>query len=189
MAKDLITLAEYKTYAGLTQPNQDSIIASLIPQVSSLVKKYCRTTFVDYVDDFKVETFNGGSDKLVLSEGPILSINSVEYSSDYGDNYTELVQNSDYVYNIEEECIMSIATSFPRAINGYKVTYSAGYEELPEDLKLAVMDLVTYYLKNDMAVHSPKAPGTNSVQIEYITTSSLPSHIRRVLDLYKYNYA
>jgi hypothetical protein len=59
---------------------------------------------------------------------------------------------------------------------------------MPEDLKLAVLDLVTYYVKNDMAVHSPKSPGTNTVQIEYITKNTLPAHIARVLDQYTANY-
>jgi hypothetical protein len=77
---------------------------------------------------------------------------------------------------------------FTWSVNGYKVVYTAGYETLPEDLKLAVLDLVTYYLKNDAAIHSAKAPGTNSVQIEYISTTNLPAHIKRVLDLYTMNY-
>ncbi len=71
----------------------------------------------------------------------------------------------------------------------YKLTYTAGFEVLPEDLKLAIFDLTTYYMKNDMAVHSNKAPGTNTVQIEYVTTTNLPSHIKRVLDQYAANYS
>jgi hypothetical protein len=73
-------------------------------------------------------------------------------------------------------------------INGYKVTYTAGFETIPEELKLAVMDLITYYIKNDAAIHSSKAPGTNTVQIEYVTTTNLPAHIKRVLDQYAANY-
>ena len=76
---------------------------------------------------------------------------------------------------------------FARAVNGYKVTYTAGYEVIPEDLKIAVMDLVKYYLSNDMAVKSQRDAGSNTVQIEYITKNTLPSHIARVFDLYKAN--
>ena len=78
-------------------------------------------------------------------------------------------------------------STFTPHINGYKVTYTAGYEELPEDLKVAVLDLVTYYLKNDMAVKSQRDAGSNTVQIEYITKNTLPSHIARVFDLYVAN--
>ena len=53
---------------------------------------------------------------------------------------------------------------------------------------MAVLDLVTYYRRHDAAIHSSKNPGSNTVQIEYISTTSLPAHIRRVLDLYKADY-
>lgn len=187
MAIDLITKAEYKAYAGISSTNQDAQITAIIPKVSQLVKNYCRRTFVDHVDDVKIETFNGGwGGTFSLSEYPLISVSDVEYSADYGQTYTSLVEYEDYVIDLAGAGIVAISEyAWIRALNGYKVSYFAGYEELPADLKLAVADLVTYYLKNDMSVHSPKAPGTNSVQVEYITTSALPAHIRRILDLYK----
>jgi hypothetical protein len=187
MGLPLITRTEYKTYAEIKSDNSNAAIDLLIPKVSELVKNYCRRTFVDYVNDNKVETTSAGyGTKIFLKEFPILAVSSVDYSEDYGQTYTSLVEFTDYVVDAEDGTILSLWTDgWTKAINGYQITYSAGYETLPEDLKLAVMDLVTYYLKNDMSVHSPKAPGTNSVQVEYITTSALPAHIRRVLDLYK----
>lgn len=184
---DLVTKAEYKAYAGISSTNQDTTIDAIIPRVSAFVKNYCRRTFVDYVDDAKVENSSGGYGPLIyLSEYPVLSVVGVEYSSDYGQTYTDLVEFTDYVFDTESQSISTIdGSDWPKTLNGYIVTYNAGYEELPEELKLAVFDLITYYIKNDSSVHSPKAPGTNSVQIEYITTSSLPAHIKRVLDLYK----
>jgi len=182
MGIDLITLAEYKAYAGITSTNQDTAIKSLIPKVSNLAKTICRRTFVDYVNDAKVE-IHGGGYFLLLGEYPILSVSSVEASVDFGKTYIALEEFVDYVIDYSEQTIAAI-TVFPTAINGYKVTYNAGYEELPEDLKLAVMDLVTYYLKNDMSVKSQRDAGSNTVQIEYITKNTLPSHIARVFELY-----
>jgi hypothetical protein len=188
MGLPLITRTEYKAYVGITSPNSDAVIDALIPKVSELVKNYCRRTFVDYVNDAKVETTSGGyGENLLLAEYPVISVTSVGWSVDYGQNYTDLVEFTDYVVEVEKGYIVSLAASgeWDKCLNGYQVTYTAGYEILPEDLKLAVMDLVTYYIKNDASVHSPKAPGTNSVQIEYITSSAFPAHIKRVLDLYK----
>ena len=185
MAIDLVTLAEYKAYAGISSTNQDSAIKDIIPKASQLVKTYCRRTFVDYVNDSKIDTFSGG-DYLLLSEMPMISISSVEYSIDYGKTYTALTEYIDYAFNVSEDTIVPINANgtFPQLINGYKVTYTAGYEVLPADLKVAVLDLVTYYLKNDFSVKSQRDAGSNTVQIEYITKNSLPSHIARVLDMY-----
>jgi hypothetical protein len=189
MGLSLVTLAEYKAYVGITSTTQDVVISSIIPKVSQLIKNVCRRSFVDYVDDAKEEILSGGP-ALVLQEGPILAITAVEYSTDFGKTYSDLVEFDDYVLDIFKGVVVPVQTpEFTYGVNRYKVSYTSGYEVLPVDLKLAVLDLVTYYIKNDAAVHSPKAPGTNTVQIEYITTTSLPAHIKRVLDLYTDNYA
>jgi hypothetical protein len=185
---DLITRQEYKTYAGINSTNHDAEIDFLVPKVSDLVKTYCRRGFVDFYDEAKIETFHGDVDKLILKETPVVQVISLERSTDYGKTYTKLTKFTDWVQ--DGDYILSLAPSglFEKLINGYKVSYFAGFEVVPADLKLAVLDLVTYYRKNDGAIHSTKAPGTNSVQIEYVSTSSLPAHIRRVLDMYVADY-
>jgi hypothetical protein len=187
MGLNLITKAEYKTYASITSTNQDAEIDLLIPKVSELVKTYCRRTFVDYYDEAKTEVFDGGYGSLILKETPVVQVISVQQSTDYGQTYAKLTKFADWVPT--GDFVVAIDPGgFKPMINGYKVSYFAGYETVPEDLRLAVLDLVTYYRKNDGAVHSTKAPGTNSVQIEYISTTSLPAHIKRVLDLYVADY-
>ena len=187
MGANLITKAEYKAYADLKTPNHDAEIDALIPKVSEFVKTYCARGFVDYFDEAKIEYFNGGYGHFILKEWPVLSISSVEYSSDYGQTYTSITEFVDWVH--DDGYVVAVSPDgFKKQLRGYKVTYTAGYETLPEDLKLAVMDLVSYYRQNDAAVHSTKAPGTNSVQIEYISTTTLPAHIRRILDMYRSDY-
>jgi hypothetical protein len=202
MGLPLITRAEYKAFAGIASTNSDAIIDSLIPKISELVKTYCRRSFIDYADDPKLEYAEGGLPIIVLDETPVINVSSIEVSTDYGNTYTTLEEFKHYVVskvtgNIKAINIIAAnedntprkLASFPLLTNGYKITYTGGYEKVPQDLKLALYDLVTYYIKNDSAIHSTKAPGSNTVQIEYITTTSLPAHIRRVLDLYKSDYS
>lgn len=184
---NLITRAEYKAYANISSTNSDTEIDAIIPKVSQLVKTYCRRSFVDYVDEAKNETFEGGYGTLLLKETPVTQVLLLELSTDYGQTYTELTEFKDWVAS--GDYVVSVnPQGFKPYVNGYRVSYFAGYETVPEDLKLAVLDLVTYYRKNDGAIHSTKAPGTNAVQIEYISTTSLPAHIKRVLDMYVADY-
>lgn len=191
MGTNLVTRAEYKTYAGISSTNSDAEIDQLIIQVSQLVKTYCRRTFVDNVDDAKVERFNGGGFyKYYLKEYPIIQVSSVEYSSDYGLTYSALTEYTDYVYDPSITAIQSLAiTGFTNAINGYRVTYTCGYEDgPPADLKIAILDLITYYRRNDSAIHSTKAISPNTMQVEYVSSSAFPVHIKRVLDMYMTDY-
>jgi hypothetical protein len=185
MGLDLVTLAEYKAYAGITSTTQDIQISSIIKSASQLCKTYCARTFIDLVDDATTEVYSGGTSKIILKEYPILSISSLEYSSDYGNTYTTLVEFIDYTLNKEDGSIAPIlGIIFPKQINAYRITYTAGYEIIPQDLKIAVLDLVAYYIKSDMAIKSQRNAGSNTTQVEFITKNSLPSHISRVFDLY-----
>lgn len=188
MAANLITRTEYKAYAGITSNNHDAEIDLLIPKVSELIKSYCRRTFVDYYDEAKTEVFDGGFGMLLLKETPVTQVISVQLSTDYGQTYTKLTKFTDWAPS--GDYVVSVnPRGFLPFINGYKVTYFAGYEAVPQDLKLAVLDLVSYYRKNDSSIHNNRTPGGGgSVQLEYIMNTNLPAHIKRVVDLYVADY-
>lgn len=188
MAKALVTRNEYKEYIGINGTEQDDTIDSLIIKVSELVKSYCRRTFIDYVDDIKTEYFNGGVQRIYLAEYPVIIVLSVEQSIDYGQNYTELTEFTDYALDKETDSLVTLSSTekFTYYINGYKVNYFGGYETIPEDLKLAIFDLISYYLKNDAVIKNLRVPTTQVMQLEYgPTATNFPSHIARVLNLYK----
>ena len=210
MGLPLVTRAEYKAYQGISSTTSDAALDALIPKVSALVKTICRRSFVDYVDEQKVEYSDGGSDTIELEETPVIAVSSVEYSADYGQNYVTLDEFSSYVFSRKNNNLMPLINKeppvetnslygyvpygsnntpiFQEAINGYRITYTAGYETLPEDLRLAVLDLVSYYMKNDSAVHTHKLAQPNTMQVEYITSTNLPAHIKRIFDLYTASY-
>ena len=183
MATDLVTKAEYKTYMGITSTNSDTEIDFLIPKVSDLVKSYCRRTFIDYYTDIKVEVFDGGFSEILLKETPVVNIATLAYSSNYGKTYANLVKFTDWVQR--GDSIVSISSPvFPIAINGYKVSYFGGYDTVPGDLRLAVLDLIEYYSRNNGAVHSNRDLNPNTTQINYVASTNLPAPIKRVLDQY-----
>jgi hypothetical protein len=183
MATDLVTKAEYKTYMGITSVNSDSEIDFLLPKVSDLVKSYCRRTFIDYYADVKTEYFDGGFKTLLLKETPLVTVSTVSYSADYGKTYTNLVKYTDWV--IQGDSIVSLSPyGFTETINGYRVNYFGGYDAVPGDLKLAVLDLIEYYSRNNGAVHSSRDLNPNTTQINYVSSTNLPAPIKRVLDQY-----
>jgi len=186
---NLITKAEFKSYLGITSVNKDSEIDLLIPMVSQLVINYCRRTFIDYYFVPKLEVFDGGVEEFILLETPVNAIIEVATSSDYGQNYTTLLtEYVDYIATSLGVKALKNNEYFPRVIRGYQITYTGGFDPIPSDLKLAVMDLVEYYMKNNSAVHVNRDITPNTTQIQYVATTNFPAHIKRVLDLYMADY-
>lgn len=182
----LITVNEYKDYVGIVSSDQDVKITNVIKYVSDLVKSYCNRNFIDNYSGTSytniVEYYNGGFTKYYTKEFPIVSIVSIAYSLDLGVTYTALTANTDYVLDIQYDRVHIVNAENIVGVNAYKITYTGGYKETPQALKVAVLDLVKYYMKQEEVPR--KAAGTNVV-LEYITSSDLPPHIKRVLDLYR----
>jgi hypothetical protein len=189
---DLITLAEYKEAEGIASPKEDLRLASLIPSVSQLVKTYCGNSLVDYYSVNKVETFNiDWSTHLVqLTESPVNSIVSVEKRDSVTESYST-VATTDYYLDASTDSILYVTGStyknWPRGAGSVKITYTAGYSTCPADLSLAVIDLITYYLKDEHKER--KTLGGASIQNQGSTSLrdsvAFPDHIKRVLDMYK----
>ena len=192
---DLVTLSDYKDAEGIGSPKDDLRISRIIPSVSELVKTYCANTFVDFVSSDKTEEFDIYWDTFAvqLTESHVISITSVQERSGYDQSYTTLTTGA-YEYYLDKRTDSVIRTNesgtrlnWKHGVGSVKVVYRAGYSSTPEDLKLAVFDLVTYYLKDE---HKERRTlGGASIQNQSSTTQrdnvAFPDHIKRVLDLYK----
>ena len=192
---DLVTISDYKDAEGITGPKEDLRISRIIPSVSELVKTYCGNSFVDFYGSDKTEDFDIYWDTYAvqLTESPVVSITSVGERSGYDQSYTTLTTGA-YEYYLDARTDSVIRTNesgtrlnWKHGVGAVRVAYRAGYTETPSDLKLAIFDLVTYYLKDE---HKERRTlGGASIQNQSSTTQrdnvAFPDHIKRVLDLYK----
>ena len=192
---DLITLQQYKTAEGISAPKDDARLNVLIPSVSQLVKTYCGNSFVDFFSSNKTETFtlNWGTSIVQLTESPVNSIVSVQERQSYSDSYTTLTTGAyEYALDSATDSILRTLSSgryknWPQGVDAVRVVYTAGYSTIPADLKLAVLDLVTYYLKDEHKQRQSIAGASlqNQGSTSQNNNVSFPDHIKRVLDLYK----
>lgn len=189
---DLITLDEYKEYEGITSSNEDLRLEKLLPSVSQLVKTYCGNSIVDFYSVDKVETFSikWNTSLVQLTESPLLSVSAVEERYSPSSSYTTLTVDNDYYLDFETDSIIRVAGSSEKSWRhgpgAVKVTYRAGYEETPADLKLAVIDLVKYYVRDEHKERRSIAGATLENQgVTKLRSGDFPDHIQRVLDLYK----
>ncbi len=197
---DLVTLQQYKDFAGLQSLKNDARINIVIDQVSQLVKSYCGTTIIDYASTNKTEYFNIGQgvDRVILEESPLLQVVSVEERTSQADAYVTLItENSDssgkyeYIADMESDSIVRTTSTgtkpFPKGMKAVKVVYKAGYTSTPDDLKLAIFDLIKYYMKDERKERQTIAGSSieNPLSSSLVGNIGFPDHIKRILDMYK----
>ena len=197
---DLVTLQQYKDFSGLQSLKNDARINIVIDQVSELVKSYCGTTIIDYASTNKTEYFNIGLgvDRIILEESPLIQVVSVEERTSQADAYVTLItENSDssgkyeYIADMESDSIVRTTSTgtkaFPKGMKAVKVVYKAGYTSTPDDLKLAVFDLIKYYMKDERKERMSISGASVENQVSSSLTGNIgfPDHIKRILDMYK----
>ena len=190
---NLITLDEYKISENIQSTKEDARINSLITAVSQLVKTYCGTTIVDHYSSDKAEEFsiNWSTNLVQLTESPFVSITSVQEREDFSKAYTT-VASTEYYVDGSTDSIYRVTTdgtrkNWPIGPGAVKITYKAGYAECPADLQLAVIDLITYYVKDEHKARQTIAGASiqNQSSSSQRNNVAFPDHIKRVLDLYK----
>tara|TARA_R110002074_G_scaffold339971_1_gene510475 strand:- start:50 stop:541 length:492 start_codon:yes stop_codon:yes gene_type:complete len=161
--------------------------------VSALVKTYCGNSLVDHYSTNKIETFsiNWGTNLVQLTEVPLVSVVSVEERDDYSSSYTT-VPATEYFADFLIDGIYRVSTTggekhWPGGPASVKITYKAGYSTCPADLQLAVIDLITYYMKDEHKARQTIAGASiqNNSSSSQRNNVAFPDHIKRVLDLYK----
>ncbi len=191
---NLITLDEYKISEKIESSKEDARLDIIITSVSQLVKTYCNNTFVDYYASNKVEYFNNHFNvtSIQLEESPVNTVVSVKERSGIASDYTTLVVDVDYYVDTSTDSIFRSNgsngfTYWPLGPGAVEVTYKAGYSECPADLLLAVIDLITYYHKDEHKARQTMQGASiqNQSSSSQRNNVAFPDHIKRVLDLYK----
>ena len=178
---DLIKLDEYKKFAeiGASVTQGDARLSYLITLTSEFIENYCGRVFstASHVEQVKDDdTF------LFVRNIPITTLTSVEYF-DAAKAWTVLDVES-YMPYLEDGQIELIDVPIVYAVaRPYRLTYTGGYANIPADLKLAALDLVTYYYKRESA--PKKAASDVMITTPVVEANNLPAHIKRVLDLYR----
>jgi len=192
---DLVTLSDYKEAEGISSPKDDLRISRIIPSISQLVKTYCGNTIVDFYSSNKIEDFDVYWDTYAvqLTESPVVSVVTVQERGGYDESYATLTTGA-YEYYLDTRTDSIVRTNesggrlnWKQGVASVRVTYRAGYASTPQDLRLAVFDLITYYLRDE---HKERRTlGGATIQNQSSTTQrdnvAFPDHIKRVLDLYK----
>lgn len=188
MGQPLVTLSDYKTYKKMSKTDTDQELQLIVDSVNALVKTYVGHSIIDYYTTPVTETFNirDSQTTIHLNEWPVVQVTNIESRVTYSDTYTS-IPSTEYYVDDSIDCIFKHGSSYwPSGYGAVRVTYRAGYPSTPEDIKIACLDLVHHYFKEEYK--DRKQIGTSSIDNSNKSTavgSEWPSHIKRVLGMYR----
>jgi uncharacterized phiE125 gp8 family phage protein len=137
-----VTRAEVKTHCKIDTTDEDTYIDTLITQVRRRIENLCGISIVSktviLTTDFTQEDY--------LPYGPVSAITEVKLrvdtNTDGTPDYDTLVDDD---YTTDGEDYLLFNSSY---IGRHKITYTAGYTTVPDDLKLAILNECAFRFQN-----------------------------------------
>ena len=121
-----ITLQEAKDWCRIDVPDDDALITSLITAARMLCENYANLSFIKREVTAKIKNGLGG---FIAPYGPVISVTSAKDSDG----------NDIDITAFDFDC------AYPDKIT---VVYQAGYEALPQDLKTALLNQISFLYEN-----------------------------------------
>lgn len=173
----LTTVANVKTYMGITDATDDAIIDVLIDRVSDWIENYCNRVFTSASYN---ELYDGNNrESLVVKNAPVTAFATLEIDG-------LAVATGDYFWYDYGEVILE-KSRFGTKRQSVHCVYTAGYAVVPNEIEDAAIKLVamSFYGKGkDRLGISSKTLGREG-SVTY-TSSSLPDELSHVLDSFKF---
>lgn len=188
-ANALITLAELKIWLNISGNTEDSRLEAYINTISSAIEKYLKRTLKagDYTEKYS------GTDEqeLILNNYPVNSVDSVAIDGielneeDYEFLSSGVLLKSDGWLISGLGNYLSGKIDFPE--RNIEVTYNAGFETVPDDLKLVVYEAVSdLYFRKKSGGEVIQSKKVDDVSVTFVKKEGLFSpDILTVLNGYK----
>ena len=196
----LTTVDRVKTFIGITVADYDTLLESLINQVSDFVEHYCDRTFVETANSNEI--YDGtGSDKLFLFNYPVSSTETFTLDKRSGhqnvDNWNN-IEAENFFVDYKTGIVETNGWGFTELPRHYRITYTSGYAFKNDgaplvtlesvnigDLEYAVWKLVAnvYYMRKDSSNVQSESIGDYSVTFRKSTMTD--QEIKDVLNRFK----
>lgn len=171
-AQDLTTLANVKSWLGISTDTDNALLSRLITAASSIMQNYVNRDFVS--QSYTTICDGIGGNTMVLPNYPITEVQVVKV-----DGLT--IPSTSYIFDWHRLILRGY--TFTRDKANVEIHYTAGYTTIPADLEEACIELVGYkYRERNRIGEASKAMAgeTTSYNIR-----DLPETVRTILNQYK----
>lgn len=150
----LTDLASVKESLGIASSNtsKDNLIIRKINQATRALENYCGRRF-QATTFSQVEYAATQVDELILRQRPVISFSSLEIR-DAGFNINSWETVDPELYFVHNAAgVLDLLFNARGRWNRYRVTYTAGYKSIPEDLAEACASLAAFYVNTATGSH------------------------------------
>lgn len=190
----LVTLTDIKNYLGISGNSEDAFLTLQCQIASDAVELYCRRKFAqaDYVETFYTSDFPISKD-LKLYHFPVKEIISIKLD---GEDFipADLGPNQKVRLNKGSGILYRDSGFFANGVE-LVVTYKAGYDPIPNLIRMVVISIVEERYNKKKAgiplnfgnnVQRMSIPGTISIDFDYsLTTNEEGSELGTILGSYQ----
>lgn len=173
IGENMITLYDFKRFAGIGDTKSDSHITSAVLAAIAVAKQY---TGRDYSAADKIKKLNPppSLDYLVLPNTNVSAVKEVKFLDEILDPAAYFLEDDGTLEFVDTTLVLP---STPRSIQVTYVTESVA----PADLKLACLELATYYWKREYNL-------TKQIQgqdVDFRDDNILPTQVKTIFDLHR----
>lgn len=142
---ELCSRDEVKAFLGITGATYDAAISRLVTAASEAVERHCRrrfalTAYTEYHD-------GGGKDRIVLLERPVTVMSQVWDDPEREFEEDALLGAEEYVVDSARGILELRSGRFFDGKRNVKVSYTAGYGAIPEDVTQAAVLLAARWFR------------------------------------------
>jgi hypothetical protein len=135
----LVSLDTIKAWLGIVGSDYDSTLELLRDAVEASVLQYCETSFS--LETVEKEIIDGTeSDTIVPAHFPISSVQAVRFGVNTDGTGGSTISSTNY--QVKQDAIILKGIVTPKGRANISIDYKYGYDGLPSDVKLAIIQAV-----------------------------------------------
>lgn len=177
----MISMYDFKLFANISTTDSDAKISAAVNAANSLASSY---TGLEFSSDPKTANLNP-TEYLILPDTNVVSITEISFKGlgdpDINGDPTDLVVDADNYFLEPAGVVELVDVTLPTKKRSIKVTYTID-NNMPEDYKLAILELAHYYFKRE---YNKMEKSIGGEDVKFKDTSILPTQVKTILDNYR----
>lgn len=181
-ASDLIQLAEVKSWLNITTVTEDSLLQSLITQISDWANGY--TNRILYNNSYTLVCDGRNETRKIVPNWPITAITGITVNGTAVPASPDGIQ-AGYVFDAVLPRITLIGYRFSPGQSNVTINYTAGYTTFPNQLILAAKQLCAARYRGKLWAGKTSASGPQGQSGTYFVSDEATPEVLRILDSFR----